>query len=576
MNDDADELGPSSELGQLTLLTLEGRAALAKGDVQRALALLSRKHERLLRVFPEDSGPVGTSLVDLAEALHLAGRQKESRKAIDYALVIFRRLDRRDEMRERLESALIEICRRQGHTFVVEDLLQDRISEGRCTSSKDDLRRAVDQDELAMMFVRQRQYGKALLLLMDSREVFERAGEVALADLAICYRYIARVYLYTDRFDESVAYGGKAVACARQAHGDDSLEATMVRDELAVAVAFCARRDNDVKKARESLALSESAMRRFEREQGSTGKEAARSWENNRRLKQMLQPLLSIAPELAREPDPPRGTVLPTYSFISHAYADTEALDALLKCLPAYVKPVLFEAINVPPTDFVSEKLINGVLGADGFIFIDNDASHASFWCSFERDLAARNRKHMFRFEPRTRTFEPLQLRPRELKLAHCFHASDCADVQRVMRWLIDDRSFVAFHDEQKLGDQSFPPFASMTEEERKKHLFSLRTFGTLYLLFLSDGLVGDECLRRHVVDQLLNHPRATLACWLHPQPSQVPSDLSRALSVFPLEHVIAFNRRPGEGEFNVHELDDLSVRLFWIHHSIREGDWTL
>jgi hypothetical protein len=202
--------------------------------------------------------------------------------------------------------------------------------------------------------------------------------------------------------------------------------------------------------------------------------------------------------------------------------------------------------------------------------------SNSSFWCSFERDLAARKQKKMFRFDPRTRAFEPYQLRPRELKLAHCFHASDSADVERVIRWLVDDRSFAAFHDEQKLGDQSFPPFASMPKEERDMRLFSLRTFGTLYLLFLSDGLVADRRLRHHVVNQLLNHPRSTLACWLHPQPAQVPSDLARALSVFPREHVIAFKRQPSEGEFNVHELDDLSVRLSWIHQRIREGDLTL
>ena len=350
----------------------------------------------------------------------------------------------------------------------------------------------------------------------------------------------------------------------------------MAWDELAVAVAFCARRDNDVARARESIALSESAARRFEQEQGSTGKEAFRSRENNRRLKQMLHPLLANAADPVGEPDPPRAAALPTYSFVSHAYADDEALDALLKSLPKYVKPVVFDAIDAPPTELVSEKLISGVLGADGFVFIDSDVSKASFWCAFERDLAARKQKHMFRFDPRTRALEPVRVTPRELKLAHCFHASDGPDVQRVMRWLVDDRSFAAFHDERKLGDSSCPPFASMTDSEREMRLFSLRTFGTLYLLFLSDGLLADARLRSHVVDQLLNHPRGTLVCWLHPQPSHPPRDLAHALSVFPQEHVIAFERRPAEAAFSIHALDDLSVRLFWVHHGIREGDWTL
>jgi hypothetical protein len=75
---DSDDSKPLAEINRLTA---EGRAALAEGDGQRALGLLSRKHERLLGVFPEDSGSVGTSLVDLAEALHLVGREKDARKA---------------------------------------------------------------------------------------------------------------------------------------------------------------------------------------------------------------------------------------------------------------------------------------------------------------------------------------------------------------------------------------------------------------------------------------------------------------------------------------------------------------
>jgi tetratricopeptide (TPR) repeat protein len=526
-------------------------------------------------VFPEDSASAGTSFVDLAEALHLLGREKDARNAVERALAIFKRLERRDEMRERLEAALIEICRRQGHSFSVENLLRDRIAEGRGAPSEEDLERAIDQDELAMMFFRQGQYDEALSLLMDSKNIFERAGESMQTHLAVCYLYIARVHLHTERFDESVEYGRQAVACAKQAHGDESLEATMSADELAVATAFSARRGNDPAKARESITLSEMAARQFTQMQGLNGKEAARSWENNRRLKKMLEPLLPNAATV-RELDVPETVAFPTYSFISHAYADAQALETLLKSLPRYVKPVVFEPIDVPPTDFVSEKLISGVLGADGFIFIDSEVSNASFWCAFERDLAVRKHKHMFRFDPITKSFQRVRLEPQELKLAHCFHPADAADVQRVMRWLVDNRSFAAFHDDEKQGELSFPPFAAMTGSEREMRLFSLRTFRTLYLLFLSDDLLADTTLRNHVIDQLMNHPRGTLACWLHAQPPDLPHDLAQALSVFPREHLFALPQRPTDAAFNVHALDDLSVRLLWIHHNIRSGDWTL
>ena len=124
---ESGEFGRGSRLMQITMLTVEGRSALAEGDGPRALEILSRKHAALLEVFGSDSAPTGTSLVDLAEALHMVGRQRDARKAVEEALVIFKRLDRRDVIRERLERALIEICRRQGHSFVIEELRRHRM-----------------------------------------------------------------------------------------------------------------------------------------------------------------------------------------------------------------------------------------------------------------------------------------------------------------------------------------------------------------------------------------------------------------------------------------------------------------
>lgn len=567
--------GKAPDLMKIVEMTIEGRDALASGDGPRAYEILSSKHEGVLAVFGTDSGPTGTSLVDLAEALHLLGRKKEARDALDRALTIFRSLDRRDEMRERLEASLIEICRQQGHAFAVEEVLRARISEGRGESSEEELTRAIDQDNLASSYFRQGQYDKALLLLLDSKSIFERAGEHAKRDLSVCCQFISRVYLHTDRYDEAVTYGREAVASACDALGKSSLEATMASDELAVSIAFCARRDQDPALARESIALSSAALERFTALQGPSGKEAMRSGENNRRLRNMLAPLLVRAEVEAVSSAAPPAAALPTYSFISHAYADGECLALLLRSLPEYVKPVVFEAIVVPPTEIVGEKLISGVLDADGFIFIDSVVSRASPWCAFERDLAARKQKHMFRFDPQTHAFEPVHVEPRELKLAHCFHPDDDSDVDRVMQWLVEERSFAAF-DGRRLQGAAFTPFAALADEERELRLFSLRTFGTLYLIFLSDAVIADEGLRRHAVVQMSEHQRATVVCWLHAPPPDLPDDLQRAFAAMPPEHRIAFGRRPSDDDFNRHSLDDLAVRLFWAHHNIREGDWSL
>src|SRR5262245_65799116 len=108
------------DLMEATMLTVEGRNALAAGDGPRAYELLSRKHGIVVGAFGPNDGHVGTSLIDLAEALYLVGRTRDARAAIDEALSIYEQVGRTDAMRDRLERALIEICERQGHSFEVE------------------------------------------------------------------------------------------------------------------------------------------------------------------------------------------------------------------------------------------------------------------------------------------------------------------------------------------------------------------------------------------------------------------------------------------------------------------------
>jgi hypothetical protein len=86
-DDDFSEL-----LGEATTLAVKGRAALAEGNASLAYELLLRKHDLVLRVFGATSGYAGTSLIDLAEALHLMDKNnktKEARTNIDAALEIY-------------------------------------------------------------------------------------------------------------------------------------------------------------------------------------------------------------------------------------------------------------------------------------------------------------------------------------------------------------------------------------------------------------------------------------------------------------------------------------------------------
>lgn len=305
--------------------------------------------------------------------------------------------------------------------------------------------------------------------------------------------------------------------------------------------------------------------------QGEHGKETLRSQQNGRGLRSLLKEF-SRCPDVEDARPPEDVIVLPTKLFISHSYADKDALAVLTAALPDYVEAIIFEPIVVPPSDYVSEKLIRGVLGAEGFIFIDSSASRASFWTAFERDLAERNQKRMFRFDPATRRPASHAQKPRQLFLAHRYHPADADDVSRVMRWLIDQRSFEAFDGPDQDGAQI--TFSQQEAQRRDSILFSARTLGAIYLLFLSINLLKDDRLRTHAVEQVTLHPRSTMICWLDRPDDLLQGDAARQLTHVPKDGSYTLSDRPTDPSFNVHELDDLMVRLYWLLHQGRFGDW--
>jgi hypothetical protein len=386
--------------------------------------------------------------------------------------------------------------------------------------------------------------------------------------------YLARVSLRLEEYADAELYGRRALACARAAAGPDSIEAAIAGDELAVTLAFCATRQDDSKRAEESLSLSADAFRTFRNAQGPDGKEAARSAENHVKLRAMLAALVPDMPA-ADAGVSARPLALQTYPFISHAYADHASVDLLLQSLPPYVKPVVFEAITAPPSEWVSNKLVSGLLGADGFIAIDSAASNSSFWTTFERDLAARNQKAMYRFDPGTGEITEFKVQPRKLWFPYLCHPDDAADVSKVLGWLAAERSFETFDDPGEPGRKPLPPLSAMEVTQRDMYLFGLRTFGAVYLIFLSQRLVSDADLLAHVDEQARTHPSSTMMCWLDP-PDRIrgPAALD-GLKKIPRELAYAFSARPLAPTFNLHELDDLMVRLYWLLYQGRPGDWS-
>jgi tetratricopeptide (TPR) repeat protein len=568
----------SSKLEEIIRLTMPGRLAIEMGDAKKAVSLLSKKHALILEVFGPASSSTGTSLIDLSAAYHIAGREKEARAMIEEAFSIYSRIDRRDQQLDRLEQTMMEICAMQGHSFEVERIAKARIVRLAEEGDKRDEERAVTQDELAQLYIHLGRNDEAIALLKNSLAIFQRIGGPSSKEITVCCLYLSRAFLKrpdfeaSDHLEQTVTYGQKALESSKASEGPDSVAAAITADEVAVAIGFLARHKNSSEKAAEALTLSDWALSRFRALSGEGGKETLRSRENNYSLRKMLSTLQERASDDVQAA-PDDAIALPTNIFVSHSYADRDALSALKAVLPDYVKTVVFEPITVPPSEYVSEKLISGVLGADGFVFIDSPVSQASFWTAFERDLAIRNDKQVFQFDSEVRRIVRYRVKPRQLFLAHLYHPSDAEDVTKVMRWLADERSFDAFDDPGRDGNQMLP-FSRQEASKRDMFLFSIRSFGAVYLMFLSDALLQDAALRAHALEQVTQHPNSTLVCWLDRPRRAWSWDKAGRLARVPKDRSFKFTSRPTKPKFRFHELDDLMVRLYWLLHQGRPGDW--
>lgn len=125
---------------------------------------------------------------------------------------------------------------------------------------------------------------------------------------------------------------------------------------------------------------------------------------------------------------------LPAKCFISHAYEDAAARDALIEHLPTGVTPFVFPPITVRPEEFVSDPLIDAVLNCDGLVYLRGGASDRSFWVALERDYAIRAGKQVFAFD--TATGELTRDTGSPLDLA-AFASYQHRDADRV-RWIAD------------------------------------------------------------------------------------------------------------------------------------------
>ena len=426
--------------------------------------------------------------------------------------------------------------------------------------------RAITQDDLARLYTNQHRYDEALALLKDSLSVLKHTDGVESVDTGLCCLFIARVYRYQEQYDDAERYGQMAIDCYG-ANPVDPLPAALASDEHAVTLAFSAMENRDTAKALQAAALSDQCLYFLEETQGPKSKEALRSRENNRRLRQMVHPLVgSMLPPSASKP-PNAERAMSTLLFVSHAYRDRDSLELLLQCLPDYVKPVIFGRLDGSRENPISERLAQGVLGADGMISINSEISNKSIWVATERDVAARARKHMWVFCPKSKKISEDRFVPRERRLTHLYHPCDRDDVNVAIRWLVDERGFVAHEDPKKLGEHSLPPMWSARAVDRDPLLMSVRSFGAVYLIFMSRRVLENAAVTRHVCEQVATHSGTTVVCWLDDPakigPESIPDEIKKA----PADATCIFSARPTDAMFDRRDLDQLMATLVWVFY---------
>jgi TIR domain len=142
---------------------------------------------------------------------------------------------------------------------------------------------------------------------------------------------------------------------------------------------------------------------------------------------------------------------LPPKCFISHAYADAIARDALIKSLPSGVEAIVFPPITVQPDQFVSNRLIESLLSCDGLIYLTGGASDRSFRVAFERDFALRSGKQVFSADVDTLKVTRHTGNPLDLAVFASYHREDRSRVREVADFLNRERYFDLWLDVQNL-----------------------------------------------------------------------------------------------------------------------------
>jgi tetratricopeptide (TPR) repeat protein len=516
-------------INEMNLLTMDGRAALRAGDSATALEKFQRLHGLIEQKFPSESAFIATSLVDLGRAYILAGQKNEARLSLEQALSLYKRIGIADQRLDWAETLLLRVCEIQGHFPAAEQVLRDRIKRLAALGTARDLDRASAQDWLGSILDNQGRFAEAIELLSDSRRIFETHTKADPADYAVCLAQLGYAHRDARDYQSAEECFRKALANSIARNGTNSAETAKALDNLAVTLGLRAQQVGNRQLAAEAIESAKRAHDIFVGTLGPDHIETTRCAENLKRLEIGLaefQTAQARIPNGTTHRTSPAVPALPRVCFISHSYRDNTALAKLWGRLPSATEPVVFDPIEVTPAEFVNDQLVSSIMSCEGLIFIKGGQSAQSFWTVFERDLALRNRKKVFSYDPATDEIEPYEVQPCKLRLGF-------------------------------LAQVRLPRFQA-------EYLQTMEVGGYL-MVFLSENAVSGEYPLHEVPHYAKRRLDTTLFIWLRPRADiRLSGDFS-VLAELPPENVFEFDTRPTVAHFDNRRLDDLMVRLYWL-----------
>ena len=243
-------------------LTAEGRAALARGHATQAREILKEKHKLVVDYWGESSVFAATSAIDLADACLACGNAAEADKLLEGALKRYRALKVDDGRLLRAELAWATSAYQAADYATAEQRFLGLIEQYRAAGGEHDVPRAMAQDYLAQVYLRQSRANDAEPLLLDSLAIFEGDGSDPGAT-AVCLSLLARLRYTDERFREAEQLQRRAIAIHEAS--DDEINLAKELDHLGASLAMRAQREQRTELSAEAAENGERAVAIFEK-----------------------------------------------------------------------------------------------------------------------------------------------------------------------------------------------------------------------------------------------------------------------------------------------------------------------